>query len=119
MTELQEKFLDALLGEARGNVTRAAEIVGCHPAYGFSLVQKFKDKIIQRAEEILALHAPQAAFGMVDALNGKSSGPSSGKIRLEAAKQILDRAGIVKKDELKVDVGNKGAIIIFPAKNDE
>lgn len=118
MTEAQEKFVNALLGEAEGDIKEAARLAGVHPQYGYQLVRVCKDDIIRRAEEVLALHAPKAALNLVNMLNGGSTTPGS-KIRIEAAKQILDRAGVVKKDEVKVNIESDHALIIFPAKEKE
>ena len=38
-------------------------------------------------------------------------------IRMEAAKQILDRIGVVKKDQLDVNMNLKHGLFILPAKD--
>ena len=71
---------------------------------------------MERAEYSLALHSAKAVKGLVDALDedGKTPGVN---IRMEAAKQILDRVGLVKKDKIDITAQVAHGIFILPAKD--
>ena len=116
LSDQQKKFLTVLFGEANGNAKQAAEIAGYSESYYPDLVKNLKEEIINRAEEILAAHSPKAALGMIHALDEDGSTPGV-NIRMEAAKQILDRIGIVKKDQLDVNMKSLNGIFVLPAKD--
>ena len=97
LTEKQETFLTALFGEAQGNPRTAGDIAG-YADYHQPL-RALKEEIITRAEEQLAAFAPRASMGMINALDEDGSLPGA-NIRLEAAKQILDRVGLSKREKL-------------------
>lgn len=116
LNEQQEKFLDTLFGEAKGDPKVAAETAGYADKYVYALVRNLKNEILQRAEEVLALFSPRAAFRLVDTMDGKNFS-IDGKLRFEAAKQILDRAGLGKKEEINIKIGEETSILLLPAKN--
>ena len=58
----------------------------------------------------------KAASKMVDMLDEDGTTPHA-NIRMEAAKQILDRIGIVKKDQLDINMKALHGIFILPAKD--
>ena len=75
-----------------------------------------EDEILERAEYSLALNSAKAVKGLVDALDedGKTPGVN---IRMEAAKQILDRVGLVKKDKIDINAQVAHGIFILPPKD--
>ncbi len=83
LTDSQEKFLDALFGEARGNPKKAGELAGAK---------------------------------MVDMLDEDGTTPHA-NIRMEAAKQILDRIGIAKKEKIDINMQAVHGLFILPAKD--
>ena len=116
LTDTQEKFLDALFGEARGNPKKAGELAGYSEHSYPKVVRNLKQEIISRAENYLATHSAKAASKMVDMLDEDGTTPHA-NIRMEAAKQILDRIGIVKKDQLDINMKALHGIFILPAKD--
>ena len=117
LTEKQQKFIEALFGEAKGSPKKAAEIAGYSNALqGYNIVKVIRKEIIEAAENILALNAPRAAHLVVDILNGKDV-LFDHKNRMDAAKQILDRVGVNKNERGNITVEGDNAIILFPAKN--
>ena len=116
LTNTQEKFLDALFGEARGNLKKAGELAGYSEHSYPKVVRNLKQEIISRAENYLATHSAKAATKMVDMLDEDGTTPHA-NIRLEAAKQILDRIGIAKKDQLDINMKALHGIFILPAKD--
>ena len=113
LTEQQEKFLNALFGEAQGDPKVAGEIAG-YADYHQPL-KSLKDEIIDRAEKLLAAFAPKASMGMINALQEDGSTPGA-SIRMEAAKQILDRVGLSKREKVDINAKVAHGIFILPPK---
>lgn len=116
LTDTQEKFLDALFGEAKGDPKLAAEIAGYAPHSYPKVVRNLKKEIIELAENHLSTYSAKAAAKMVDLLEEDGTTPHA-NIRLAAASQILDRVGIVKKDQLDINMKALHGIFILPAKD--
>ena len=116
LTDTQEKFLDVLFGEAKGNLKKAGELAGYSEHSYPKVVRNLKQEIISRAENYLATHSAKAATKMVDMLDEDGTTPHA-NIRMEAAKQILDQIGIVKKDQLDINMKALHGIFILPAKD--
>jgi hypothetical protein len=117
LTDTQEKFLDVLFGEARGDPRKAGELAGYSEHSYPKVVRNLKQEIISRAENYLATHSAKAATKMVDMLDEDGTTPHA-SIRMEAAKQILDRIGIVRKDQIDINMKSLHGIFILPAKDD-
>ena len=79
-------------------------------------LRNLKSEIISRAENYLATHSAKAATKMVDMLDEDGTTPHA-SIRMEAAKQILDRIGIVRKDQIDINMKSLHGIFILPAKD--
>lgn len=113
-TAMQEAFLEALCGESRGNVREAMKVAGYSLNTRTSeVVGPLRDEIIERASMVLAMNAPRATFSMVDVLN--DPGSMGARNAVAAATQILDRTGLVKKEQIEVK-GPEGGIFILPPK---
>ena len=117
LTDTQEKFLDALFGEAKGNPKRAGELAGYSDHSYPKVVRSLKSEIVSRAEGYLATHSAKAATKMVDMLEEDGTTPHAA-IRLEAAKQILDRIGIAKKEKIDINMKAVHGLFILPAKEE-
>ena len=117
LTDTQEKFLNALFGEAQGNPRRAGELAGYSEHSYPKVLRNLKDEIVKRAENYLAIHSAKAATKMVNMLDEDGTTPHA-NIRMEAAKQILDRIGIVKKDQVDINMNLKHGMFILPAKDE-
>jgi hypothetical protein len=117
VTEQQEKFLNALFGEAQGNFREAMNIAGyASTEYPARLIRSLKSEIMERAEYMLAANAPKAVLSMSGILDDPSA--LGNKDRLAAAKEILDRAGIVKTEKVEHKT-NGAAIVILPPLEEE
>ena len=116
LTDTQEKFLDALFGEAKGNPKKAGELAGYSERSYPKVLRNLKNEIVSRAETYLATHSARAATKMVDMLDEDGTTPHA-SIRMEAAKQILDRIGIAKKEKLDVNVKAVHGLFILPPKD--
>ena len=115
LTEKQKTFLSVLFGEAQGDPRTAAEIAGYAPTSYPKVVQGLKNQIIERAETVLAAHSPKAALSIANAIDDDGSIPGA-SIRMEAAKQVLDRVGLVKREKLDINAKVAHGIFILPAK---
>ena len=98
-TEKQQAFLDALMGEARGNVRKAMDIAGYSKGTAASEVTRpLKEEIIEQASMMLAMNAPKAAHGLLGVLD--------------------DPTGLVKREKVEV-TNNGGGMFILPPKADD
>tara|TARA_E500000081_G_scaffold77130_1_gene78743 strand:- start:72 stop:449 length:378 start_codon:yes stop_codon:yes gene_type:complete len=114
LTPKQEDFLEALLGEARGNIRAAMDMAGYSKSTKTSeVVGPLKEEITERAGLMLVINAPQAAFGIIDVLDDPSA--LGARNAISAAREVLDRTGLVKKEQVEVS-GNAGGIFILPPK---
>ena len=116
LTDSQEKFLDALFGEAKGNPKKAGELAGYSEHSYPKVLRNLKSEIVSRAENYLATYSAKAATKMVDMMDEDGTTPHA-SIRLEAAKQILDRIGIAKKEKIDINMRAMHGIFILPAKD--
>jgi len=117
LTEQQEKFLEALFGEAKGNPKQAGEIAGYSPSSYPKVIKALKDEILERAEYSLAFNSAKAVKGLITALDDDGTTPGA-NIRMEAAKQILDRVGLVKREKVDVNAKVAHGIFILPPKDE-
>ena len=116
LTDSQEKFLDALFGEARGNPKKAGELAGYSEHSYPKVLRSLKQEIVSRAENYLAVHSAKAATKIVDMLEEDGTTPHA-NIRMEAAKQILDRIGITKKEQVDINMKAMHGIFILQQKD--
>jgi|TARA_Y100000034_G_scaffold115526_1_gene152792 hypothetical protein len=116
LTSQQKTFISLLFGKAQGNPKKAGELAGYAPSSYPKVVKALKDEIIAQAEYSLALHSAKAVKGLVDALDEDGMTPAA-NIRMEAAKQILDRVGLVKKEKIDINAQVAHGIFILPPKD--
>ena len=95
---------------------QAGELAGYSEHSYPKVVRNLKQEILSRAENYLATHSAKAATKMVDMLDEDGTTPHA-NIRLEAAKQILDRIGITKKEQIDINMKAVHGIFILPAKD--
>ena len=116
LTDMQEKFLDVLFGEAKGNPREAARIAGYSEHSYPKVIRNLKKEITELAETHLSTHSAQAANRLITLLDEDGTTPQA-SIRLAAANSILDRVGLTKKDQLDVNMKALHGIFILPAKD--
>ena len=116
LTEQQESFLDALFGEAKGDPKKAGELAKYSEHSYPKVLRNLRSEIVLRAENYLATHSAKAATKMVDMLEEDGTTPHA-SIRMEAAKQILDRIGIAKKEKVDINVKAMHGLFILPSKD--
>lgn len=116
ITEQHKRFLEVLFTEAKGNINVAVRLAGFSEGYSRrSLTNYLKEEIIEATQLYIAMAAPKAAVAMINAIDDPTE--LGLKEKMSAAKDLLDRAGLVKTD--KVQVESTGGIMVLPAKERE
>ena len=117
-TDKQLAFLDALMGEAGGNIRKAMDIAGYSKSTkSGEVVKNLREEVIERASLMLAMNAPKAAFGIVGVLDDPSA--MGARNSISAAREILDRTGLVKKEQVEVTSQGGGVFILPPKSSDD
>jgi len=116
LTALQESFLDKLFGDAKGDYRKAANLAGYSPTAKVNdIVRSLREEILDRARDLLVANAALGIEGLLDVVSKPNQ--MGGKIKLEALKEVLDRAGVQKIDKSEVSVKAEGGIFILPPKD--
>ena len=113
LTEKQQKFLDVLFDEAGGDMVAAKKLAGyADTTPTTEIVKGLKEEILEATQMYMARNAPKAALAMTGALYD----PTELGIRdkMSAAKELLDRVGLVKTE--KMEVKASGGIMLMPPK---
>jgi hypothetical protein len=111
------KLIDALIANG-GNITAAAEAAEMGRPNAGNVVQRYKDYILDKVEGELLLTSIKAARVMGDTLTDDGSTPG-GKLRLDAAQQVLDRIGVSKRERVDIKVEATNGLFILPRKDIE
>jgi hypothetical protein len=113
LTENQVKFLEVLFDEAGGDVVKAKKLAGYSDNTPTRLiVDSLKDEIFEGTKTYMSRIGPRAAVAFGQALMDPTE--LGVKEKMQAAKEILDRAGIVKTE--RVEVQSSGGLFILPPK---
>jgi len=113
LTDKQNKFLSVLFDEAGGDVVKAKVLAGySENSSTTNVIRGMKDEVIEATQLYMARNAPRAAMAMVSGIMD----PTELGIRdkMNAAKELLDRSGIVKTEKMQVE--SSGGIMLLPAK---
>lgn len=117
-TPLQKRFLEELRDPAnKGDLRACAEAAGYPKGTRLDdVIRGVRDEILVIAKDILAENAVKASMSLV---RGIDSYLEPGVKDLAAnAEKILDRVGIVKGENVKVET-TQGRIAILPARKSE
>jgi hypothetical protein len=115
LTDQQKLFLEVLFDEAKGDLREAKKLANYHPTYPLSQVMKtLQDEIVEATKTFIARTGPKAAYSISGIIDNPTQ--LGVKEKLAAAKDILDRMGIVKTE--KIDITSNG-LFILPAKAEE
>ena len=116
LTENQIKFLEVLFDEAGGDVVKAKKLAGYSDNTPTRLiVDSLKDEIFEGTKTYMSRIGPRAAVAFGQALMDPTE--LGVKEKMQAAKEILDRAGIVKTE--RVEVQSSGGLFILPPKESD
>lgn len=115
LTEREETFLTVLFKDAKGDFRVAKDLAG-YPAKTplSAVVKRLKKEIIEEAQTYLATNMPAAIAVIVDIITSPEP-VSDARNRLAAAKELLDRVGLVKTEQ-KV-VNHTGGVALLPPKD--
>tara|TARA_B100000965_G_C19567540_1_gene747507 strand:- start:1040 stop:1402 length:363 start_codon:yes stop_codon:yes gene_type:complete len=116
LTEKQQKFLDVLFEEARGNPVEAKKLAGYSENVATSsITSALKEQIADLTKQFISSSATKAAYSMYEVMHSPTD--LGNKEKMIAAKDVLDRSGFTKTD--KVEVTAASPLFILPPKNDE
>lgn len=116
LNERQQKFVDAIVGEAGGDIRAAMDIAGYSKHTTIKeAVEPVKDHIVEAAQMMIAMNAPKAAVGLTNVITDPSA--LGARNVVAAAREVLDRAGVVKRETIEVK-GPEGGIFILPPKQE-
>ena len=113
LTGKQQAFLNVLFDEAGGNMVMAKKMAGYSDATTTTeIVKGLKEEILEATQMYMARNAPKAAIAMTHALYD----PTELGIRdkMSAAKELLDRTGLVKTEKMQVEAS--GGVMLMPPK---
>ena len=117
LTDKQEKFLEVLGGEAKGDLRKSLVLAGYEESSYYAVIRALKEQIVDVANTILAHSAPKAAQSLVDVLESDKPIPQA-NVKLQAAQTLLDRVGVSKKEHLNVNHNVTGGIFLLPDKKE-
>ena len=116
LTEQQSKFIEVLFTEAAGDPVKARKLAGYSDNSSTKeIMDSIKEEVIQATQLYIATNAPRAAMAVVSGIVDPTE--LGIKEKLNAAKDLLDRAGLVKTE--KVQVESTGGVMVLPAKERE
>ena len=114
LTEKQAAFLAALFDDAGGDVVKAKLIAGYSEKTSTTeIIRGLRDEVLEATQLYMARNAPRAAMAMVGGITDPTE--LCIKEKMTAAKELLDRSGLVKTEKLQVE--SSGGIMLLPAKN--
>ena len=114
LTENQQKFLDVLFEEADGDPVAARKLAGySHGASTSDIVNSLRGEILKATQHYMARNAPKAAVALASALTDPTQ--LGIKDKMAAAREVLDRIGLVKTEKLQVEA--TGSVVLLPPKN--
>ena len=113
LTEKQQMLLNVLFEEAAGDIVQAKKLAGyADSSSTMEIVKGIKEEILEATQMYMARNAPKAAMAMTHALYD----PTELGIRdkMSAAKELLDRTGLVKTEKMQVEAS--GGVMLMPPK---
>ena len=118
LTDKQQLFLEVLMTpECKGNIRLAMKEAGYADTTSVSVVVgPLQKEINEKASMMLAMNAPKAAWGLSDVLDNPEA--MGARNSIAAAAQILDRTGLIKKEQVEVN-NTGGAMFILPPKSED
>ena len=115
LTEQQKKFIEVLFAEAAGDPVKARKLAGYSEGYSTkAIMNTVREEVIEATQLFIAMNAPRAAMAVVSGVVDPTE--LGMKDKLNAAKDLLDRAGLVKTEKVQVEA-NTGGIMFLPAKD--
>ena len=79
------------------------------------IAKELREEIREVTETLLTMYAPKATYALTSVLNNPDT--FNARQIISAAKEVLDRTGLVKKERVEV-TSNSGGIFILPPKQE-
>jgi len=115
LTEMQQKFLEVLFEEARGDFVQAKKLAGYSDTYSTKhIVESLEDEIAELTKKFIARVGTKAAYSIYEVMKDPTA--LGNKEKMLAAKDLLDRGGFKAKDEVKIE--SSAPLFILPAKQE-
>lgn len=123
-SQQQQAFLDKFIQESfegtdftlAANIAKAA--AGYSEDYSIDrIIETVKEELVSRCQGRLAMSAPRAIKELTGILT--DPGKDNSKRILEITSTILDRVGIVKREQMELEVKAVNGILLLPPKNKE
>lgn len=116
LTEQQEKFLEVLYDEAKGDIRTAMNLAGYSPKTPKrEVTNSLAEEIADLTYKFIAHSSTKAVYSLYEVMADPVQ--LGNKEKMAAAKDLLDRAGFSKVD--KVEVKSKEPLFILPAKKED
>lgn len=116
LNERQEALISALVGEANGDLRLAMNIAGYSKNTSIKeAITPIKEEVIEAAQLMVAMNAPRAAAGLTNVITDPSA--LGARNIVSAAREILDRSGVIKSEQIEVK-GPENAVFILPPKQE-
>ena len=113
LTEMQQRFLDVLFEEARGDFVKAKKLAGYSDTYSTKhIVDSLEEEITDLSKKFIARVGVNAAYSMSEVMTDPVA--LGNKEKMAAAKDLLDRGGFKAKEEVKIEADTP--LFILPAK---
>lgn len=112
----EQLFLDYLFdGEEVRHPEEAKRIAGYPKDYPvMKIIKDINKELLERCDNYLALYAPNGVMGLIQLLNEPET-PGS-KLKLQTIIELLDRAGVVKKEKTEVAQQAPNFVFVLPSK---
>lgn len=115
--EIKEQlFLDFLFDGDKVRHPDEAKVMAGYPSDypAMKIVKAVSKELLERCDTYLALYAPQGVIGLIQLLSEPET-PGS-KLKLQVIIEMLDRAGVVKKEKTEVQQQAPNFMFVLPSK---
>lgn len=115
-TPKQKKFLTLFAKNDFKDPRVCAEKSGYKSDY-WMLITSLKDDIKLISESVLIGAAPEAAMALTNILSSEKPVPNA-QTKLQAAREVLDRTGIVREEKHQHEHNVSGGVFLLPVKHE-
>jgi len=116
LTTQEQQFVDLLFdGSSMRHPDEAKVLAGYPQDYPYlSIIKRVKEVLIERYDDFLAAYAPKGLKGLMDVIDSPETPGTA--LRLKAVTELLDRAGVVRKEKTEVEKQAPSYIFYLPNK---
>ena len=114
ITRIYRGFFGVLVEEDNVDPVVARKVAGySHGSGTCDIVNSLKEEVLKATQHYMARNAPKAAVALASAITDPTQ--LGIKDKMSAAKEVLDRIGLIKTEKLQVEAS--GGVILLPPKN--